>query len=185
MSMKDEEVITAVYDAAVDYIYSVVPSKRIDDLDVSVELDDKEITIDIQSHHRPGRGRRPDDRRRGRPGRLREGRCADGKKINFLSLFVPGRQRGAGHLRTRGRDRQRRPCLPLLTEPARTPIATICPTFIYTAPAAGRRTSLPSGDRPAPGPRPIPGPGNCPRASSRCTARAPCPSPRRRPAAAG
>jgi hypothetical protein len=46
--MKDEEIIAAVYDAAVDYIYSVVPSKRIDDLDVSVELDDKEISIDIR-----------------------------------------------------------------------------------------------------------------------------------------
>ncbi|HEY3273474.1 MAG TPA: DUF3194 domain-containing protein [Methanocella sp.] len=46
--MKDEEVITAVYDAAVDYIYSVVPSKRIEDLDVSVELNGKEIGIDIK-----------------------------------------------------------------------------------------------------------------------------------------
>jgi Protein of unknown function (DUF3194) len=46
--MKDEEVITAVYDAAVDYIYSVVPSKRIEDLDVSVEINDKEIGIDIK-----------------------------------------------------------------------------------------------------------------------------------------
>ena len=46
--MKDEEVITAVYDAAVEYIYSVVPPKRIDDLDVSVGLEDKEISIDIR-----------------------------------------------------------------------------------------------------------------------------------------
>jgi hypothetical protein len=46
--MKDEEVITAVYDAAVDYIYSVVPSKRIEDLDVSVEINSKEISIDIK-----------------------------------------------------------------------------------------------------------------------------------------
>jgi hypothetical protein len=46
--MKDDEVITAVYDAAVDYIYSVVPSKRIEDLDVSVEINDKEISIDIK-----------------------------------------------------------------------------------------------------------------------------------------
>jgi hypothetical protein len=46
--MKDEEVITAVYDAAVDYIYSVVPSKRIEDLDVSVEINGKEISIDIK-----------------------------------------------------------------------------------------------------------------------------------------
>jgi hypothetical protein len=46
--MKDEEVITAVYDAAVDYIYSVVPSKRIEDLEVSVGLDGKELFIDIR-----------------------------------------------------------------------------------------------------------------------------------------
>jgi hypothetical protein len=46
--MRDEEVITAVYDAAVDYIYSVVPAKRIDDLDVSVGLENKEISIDIR-----------------------------------------------------------------------------------------------------------------------------------------
>ena len=46
--MKEEEVITAVYDAAVEYIYSVVPAKRIDDLDVSIGLEDKEISIDIR-----------------------------------------------------------------------------------------------------------------------------------------
>jgi len=46
--MKDEQVITAVYDAAVDYIYSVVPAKRIDDLDVVIGLEDKEISIDIR-----------------------------------------------------------------------------------------------------------------------------------------
>jgi hypothetical protein len=46
--MKDEEIIAAVYDAAVDYIYSVVPSKRIEDLEVSIELDNKEVSIDIQ-----------------------------------------------------------------------------------------------------------------------------------------
>jgi hypothetical protein len=46
--MKSEEVITAVYDAAVDYIYSVVPAKRIDDLDISVGLENKEISIDIR-----------------------------------------------------------------------------------------------------------------------------------------
>jgi hypothetical protein len=46
--MKEDEIIAAVYDAAVDYIYSVVPSKRIEDLDVTVELGDKEISIDIQ-----------------------------------------------------------------------------------------------------------------------------------------
>ena len=46
--MKDEDVIAAVYDAAVDYIYSVVPPKRIDDLDVVVGLEDKAISIDIR-----------------------------------------------------------------------------------------------------------------------------------------
>jgi hypothetical protein len=45
--MKDEEVITAVYDAAVDYIYSVVPSKMIEDIDVSVGLENKKLSIDI------------------------------------------------------------------------------------------------------------------------------------------
>jgi Protein of unknown function (DUF3194) len=46
--MKDEDVIGAVYDAALDYIYSVVPPKRIQDLDVSVGMDDGEVTIDIR-----------------------------------------------------------------------------------------------------------------------------------------
>lgn len=46
--MKDEEIIEAVYDAALDYIYSVVPSKRIEDLDVAVGVDDGEVTIDIR-----------------------------------------------------------------------------------------------------------------------------------------
>lgn len=46
--MKDEEIIAAVYDAAVDYIYSVVPQKRVVDLDVAVGLENKEISIDIQ-----------------------------------------------------------------------------------------------------------------------------------------
>jgi len=46
--MKDDEVIAAVYDAAVDYIYSVVPPKRIDDLEVSIGLENKEISIDIR-----------------------------------------------------------------------------------------------------------------------------------------
>lgn len=46
--MKDEEIIAAVYDAAVDYIYSVVPPKRIEDLDVAVGLENKEISIDIR-----------------------------------------------------------------------------------------------------------------------------------------
>jgi hypothetical protein len=44
----EEGIIAAVYDAAVDYIYSVVPPKRIDDLDVSVGLENKEISIDIR-----------------------------------------------------------------------------------------------------------------------------------------
>jgi hypothetical protein len=46
--MKDEEIIAAVYDAAVDHIFSVVPSKRIEDLDVVVGLEDREISIDIR-----------------------------------------------------------------------------------------------------------------------------------------
>ncbi len=46
--MKDEDVIAAVYAAAVDYIYSVVPPKRIDDLDVAVGLNDGEISIDVR-----------------------------------------------------------------------------------------------------------------------------------------
>ena len=46
--MKEEDIIAAVYDAAVDYIFSVVPPKRIDDLDVAVGLEDKEISIDIR-----------------------------------------------------------------------------------------------------------------------------------------
>jgi hypothetical protein len=46
--MKDEEITGAVYDAALDYIYSVVPSKRIQDLDVSVSMDDGEVAIDIR-----------------------------------------------------------------------------------------------------------------------------------------
>jgi formylmethanofuran dehydrogenase subunit E-like metal-binding protein len=46
--MKDEDVIEAVYNAALDYIYSVVPPKRIQDLDISVGIDDGEVTIDIR-----------------------------------------------------------------------------------------------------------------------------------------
>ena len=46
--MNDEEIIAAVYDAAIDYIYSVVPPKRIEDLDVSVGLEDKELVIDVR-----------------------------------------------------------------------------------------------------------------------------------------
>jgi len=46
--MKDEDIIGAVYDSALDYIYSVVPSKRIQDLDVSIGMDGGEVTIDIR-----------------------------------------------------------------------------------------------------------------------------------------
>ncbi len=46
--MKDEAVIEAVYDAALEYIYSVVPAKRIDDLDIAVGVDEGEVTIDIR-----------------------------------------------------------------------------------------------------------------------------------------
>ena len=46
--MKDEELIEAVYEAALEYIYSVVPSKRIDDLDIAVGMDNGEVTIDIR-----------------------------------------------------------------------------------------------------------------------------------------
>lgn len=46
--MKDEALIEAVYDAALEYIYSVVPAKRIDDLDIAVALDEGEVTIDIR-----------------------------------------------------------------------------------------------------------------------------------------
>jgi hypothetical protein len=46
--MKDEAVIEAVYDAALEYIYSVVPSKRIDDLDIAVGMDEGSVTIDIR-----------------------------------------------------------------------------------------------------------------------------------------
>jgi len=46
--MKDEDVIEAVYNAALDYIYSVVPPKRILDLDISAGMDDGEVTIDIR-----------------------------------------------------------------------------------------------------------------------------------------
>jgi hypothetical protein len=46
--MKEEDIIAAVYDAAVDYIYSVVPPKRIEDLDVAVGLENKELSVDIR-----------------------------------------------------------------------------------------------------------------------------------------
>jgi hypothetical protein len=46
--MKDEKVIEAVYDAALEYINSVVPPKRVEDLDIAVGMDDGEVTIDIR-----------------------------------------------------------------------------------------------------------------------------------------
>ncbi|MCD1296139.1 DUF3194 domain-containing protein [Methanocella sp. CWC-04] len=45
--MKEEEIIEAVYKAALDHINSVVPAKRIDDLDIVVSIDNNEISIDI------------------------------------------------------------------------------------------------------------------------------------------
>lgn len=46
--MKEEKIIEAVYDAAFEYIYSVVPQKRIEDIDVSVSLEEMELIIDIR-----------------------------------------------------------------------------------------------------------------------------------------
>ncbi|HTY91566.1 MAG TPA: DUF3194 domain-containing protein [Methanocella sp.] len=46
--MKDEAIIEAVYDAALEYIYSVVPSKRVEDLDIAVGIDEGAVTIDIR-----------------------------------------------------------------------------------------------------------------------------------------
>jgi hypothetical protein len=46
--MNNEDVIEAVYDAALEYIYSVVPSKRIEDLDIVVSIDEAEVAIDIR-----------------------------------------------------------------------------------------------------------------------------------------
>ncbi len=46
--MKDEDVIGAVYDAALEYIYSVIPPKRIDDLDIAVGMDEGEVTIEVR-----------------------------------------------------------------------------------------------------------------------------------------
>jgi hypothetical protein len=46
--MNDEDLIEAVYDAALEYIYSVVPSKRIEDLDIVVSIDEAEVAIDIR-----------------------------------------------------------------------------------------------------------------------------------------
>ncbi len=46
--MNDEGVIEAVYNAALEYIYSVVSPKRVEDLDIAVGIDDGEVTIDIR-----------------------------------------------------------------------------------------------------------------------------------------
>lgn len=46
--MSDEKVIEAVYDAALEHIYSVVPPKLVEDLDIAVGLEDGEVTIDIR-----------------------------------------------------------------------------------------------------------------------------------------
>ncbi len=46
--MNDEGVIEAVYNAALEYINSVVPPKRVEDLDIVVGMDDGEVTIDIR-----------------------------------------------------------------------------------------------------------------------------------------
>jgi hypothetical protein len=46
--MTDEEAIEAVYNAALEYVYSVVPSKRIEDLDIAVGMDEGEVTIEIR-----------------------------------------------------------------------------------------------------------------------------------------
>ncbi|CAJ37261.1 DUF3194 domain-containing protein [Methanocella arvoryzae] len=45
--MKEEEIIDAVYQAVVDHIYSVVPAKRIADLDISIGIEGRDLTIDI------------------------------------------------------------------------------------------------------------------------------------------
>lgn len=45
--MKDEDITAAVYQAAYDYITSVVPPKMIYDLDISVVMEDADISIDI------------------------------------------------------------------------------------------------------------------------------------------
>ncbi len=46
--MKDEDIIEAVYNAALEHIYSVVPPKRIEDLDVAVGMDEGEVTIEVR-----------------------------------------------------------------------------------------------------------------------------------------
>jgi hypothetical protein len=46
--MKEEDIIEAVYNAALDHINSVVPPKMIHDLDIVVSMDEGQITIDIR-----------------------------------------------------------------------------------------------------------------------------------------
>lgn len=46
--MLDEQVAEAVYNAALEYIYSVVPPKLIEDLDIVVGLDEGEVTIEVR-----------------------------------------------------------------------------------------------------------------------------------------
>ncbi|AFC99621.1 hypothetical protein Mtc_0860 [Methanocella conradii HZ254] len=46
--MLDEQVVEAVYNAALEYIYSVVPPKLIEDLDIVVGLDEGEVTIEVR-----------------------------------------------------------------------------------------------------------------------------------------
>ena len=46
--MKDEEIIEAVYNAALDHINSVVPPKMVHDLDIVVGMDDGEITVEVR-----------------------------------------------------------------------------------------------------------------------------------------
>ena len=46
--MKDKDIIEAVYDAALEYIYSVVPPKSIEDIDIVVGTEEGEVTIDIR-----------------------------------------------------------------------------------------------------------------------------------------
>jgi hypothetical protein len=45
--MEDDEIIEAVYNAAFNYITSVVPNRLIEDFDIVVTLEDKDILIDI------------------------------------------------------------------------------------------------------------------------------------------
>lgn len=45
--MDEDAIVDAVYQAVVDHIYSVVPQKRIADLDVTVGIEGREISIDV------------------------------------------------------------------------------------------------------------------------------------------